>query len=271
MIVISDDVVLSPTLQAQGIDGRNPRIGWHNLVTQSNVTADGSATDHPVSYIGNPATYLYWKGANSDAQTVSVSLSSAKTVNYMALARHNLGTSGAEYVIESSTDGNTWTELTDARVLPNDHSLIHEFEDTFASHFRISIGSGSRAPEIGVMYLGSILRLQRRIYVGHTPITYGRQSKVTTNFSEDGQFLGRIVQSRMYESSVSLQNITPDWYREELDPFFHDAVENPFFIAWRPSQYPTETGYVWLKGDASMSNQRSNGMVTAEFSFQGIR
>jgi hypothetical protein len=164
-----------------------------------------------------------------------------------------------------------WTELTTPRVLPNDNSLIHEFEDTLASFFRLNIASASGIPEIGVMYLGEILRLPRRIYVGHTPLTYGRDSKVTNSFSEDGQFLGRVVQSRMYQSAVSMQNITPAVYRDEIDPFFHEAVASPFFIAWRPSQYPTETGYVWLKGDASMNNQRPNGMVSVDFSFQGLR
>jgi hypothetical protein len=271
VIIVSDAVVLSPGLQAQGIDGRNPRIGWHNLATQSNVFADQEDDDHPVKNIGNQATFLYWKGTSSAAQTVGVGLAGAETVNYLALARHNFGTIAADYTIESSTNGTDWTALTDSRILPNDNSLIHEFEDEFASSFRLNIASASGIPEIGVLYLGRILKLSRTIYVGHTPITYGRRSDVTNNFSEDGQFLGRVVRNRMYESSVSMQNIAPDFYRDEIDPFFHESVEMPFFIAWRPSSYPTETGYVWMKGDPSMANQRPNSMVEIDFQFQGIR
>src|SRR5690554_5730411 len=112
MIVISSAVTLSQELLDAGIDGRNPRIGWHNLVTQNNVSADEEDNGHPASHMGNPATYLYWRGETSGAQTVSVVLNSAQTVNYVALARHNLGTIGAEYVIESSTDGNSWDTIT---------------------------------------------------------------------------------------------------------------------------------------------------------------
>lgn len=271
MIIISDSVVLSTEEQANGIDGRNPRVGWHNLATQNNVFADQEDAAHPASYMGLPATYLYWKGEDTSDQTAGVALSTAKTVNYMALARHNLGTIAAEYVIESSTDGSSWDTITSPQVLANDNSLIQEFADTFASYFRISLSSMDDVPEIGVMYVGSILRLQRRLYVGHTPLVYGRKSKVSTSFSEDGQFLGRIVQSRRYESSISLQNLTPDWYRSYLEPFFHESVASPYFVAWRPSQYPAETGYVWNTSDPSVSNQRSNGMMQAEWSFQGIR
>lgn len=271
MIIISDSIVLSAEEIAQGINGNNPRIGWHNLVTQDNAFADEEDPDHPVQNLGNPATYLYWKSFSSDTQTVGVSLDDADTVNYMALARHNLGSGGIQYTIQSSVDGNTWDDLSVPRVLPNDNALIHEFEDTFASHFRIHLEAGGAIPEIGVLYAGRILRLQRRIYVGHTPLTYGRSSKVNNNFSEDGQFLGRTVQSRMYQSAITQQNITADFYRDSIDPFFHEAIESPFFVAWRPEDYPTETGYVWLTGDPSMSNQRPNGMVNIEFSFQGIR
>jgi hypothetical protein len=271
MIYISDSVVLSSALLAQGITGNNPRIGWHNLVTQNNVFADEEDTDHPVSYMGNPATYLYWRGETTSAQVAGFSLSSAQTVNYIALARHNLGTIGAQIQLESSTDGGNWDPMTDPQILPNDNSLIREFDDTFASHFRVSIGAGSAAPEIGVMYSGEMLRLQRRMYVGHTPLVYGRQSDVSTSFSEEGHFLGRVVRKRMYKSSVSMENITADFYRDEIDPFFHEAVEKPFFIAWRPLSYPSETGYVWLTADPSMSNRRANGMVGIDFQFQGIR
>jgi hypothetical protein len=267
MIVISDSVVTVGT----ETDPRNPRVGWHSLVTPDNVFSDEAEAGHPVSLLGNPATYLYWKGETTSAQTVGVQLSTAATVNYVGLARHNLGSTGAQYIVEASGDGSSWTQLTEPRIPIDDRPLIHEFDDEFASWFRLSITPDADAPEIGVMYFGDILRLQRRIYVGHTPITYGRETTVSTGYSEEGQFLGRVVRRRMYKTSVSMQNITPDWYRSEMDPFFESATERPFFFAWRPSSYPNETGFAWLTRDPSMVNARPNGMVDVEFQMQGIR
>lgn len=270
-IVISDDVVLSAADIASGINGNNPRIGYHNLVTAANVAAETEDPDFPATNLANPATYLKWRADSSTSDvSVGVTLSPANTVNYFAIAGHNLGTIGAEYVFEYF-NGSTWADLTTPAIPANDYAIIHEFPDTFASQFRLRITATGDPPEIAVLYVGSILRLQRRIYVGHTPIVFGRDSTVSSGFSEEGQFLGRVVRRRMYQSSVSMQNLTASWYRTYLDPFFHAAVATPFFWAWRPSTYPTEVGYAWLTSDGAMSNQRSNGMVQMDFKMQGIR
>jgi len=64
--------------------------------------------------------------------------------------------------------------------------------------------------------------------------------------------------------------LTPQWYRDELDPFFAQRPRRPAFWAWRPSSYPAEVGYVWLSGSPQPSNQRSNGMMSVDFTFEGI-
>jgi hypothetical protein len=271
MIVISDDVVLSPEAIASGISGNNPRIGWHNVVTEANIFADTEDADFPAINMANPATYLKWVGEETTSeQSVGVVLSPAQTVNYFAIARHNLGTIGSEYVFEYLS-GSTWIELTTPRVPADDYVIMQEFPDTFASQFRLRMTSNGDAPEIAVLHVGQILRLQRRIYVGHTPLVFGRETTVSTGVSEEGEFLGRVVRRRLYQSTVSMQNLTASWYRTYLDPFFHAATAVPFFWAWRPSGYPNEVGYAWIKGDADMSNQRANGMVQIKFQMQGIR
>ena len=265
-IVISDSVVL-----ALGDDAPNPRIGWHNLVTENNVAADEEDTDYPVENLANPVTYLYWKGTSTDPQSVTVTLSEAQTVNYIGVARHNFGSTGAQYVVESSANGSDWTELHDPRVPANDFALIHEFDDEFAQYFRVTITPGSAAPQIAVLYVGQITRLQRKVYVGHTPFPFGKKTTVSSGFSEDGQFLGRIVRRKTYESAISLSNLTPAWVRSELQPFLDASDERPYFWAWKPATYPLEVGYAWKMGDADVSNALPNGFMTASWRFQGIR
>jgi hypothetical protein len=271
VIVISDDIVLSA--EETGITANNPRIGYHNLVTEANVFADLEDPDFPAVNMANPATYIKWKGEETTSeQAVGMALGAADTVNYFAIARHNLGTIGAEYVFSYSTNGGgTWTALTTPRIPGDDYVIMHEFPDTFASHFKLEMTSNGDAPEIAVLYIGRITRLQRRIYVGHTPFPFGRNTTVSTGVSEEGEFLGRSVRRRMYESAVTMQNITASYYRSVIDPFFHAAASVPFFWAWRPSSYPLEVGYSWLEGDGKITNQRANGMVEIGFSMSGIR
>lgn len=269
--MISDDVVLSAADVASGINANNPRIGWHNLVTAANVSAETEDPDFPATNLANPLTYLKWKAdASTSESVVSVTLSPADTVNYFAIARHNLGTIGAEYVFEYF-NGSVWTALTTPAVPANDYAIIHQFEDTFASQFRLRIEGTGDAPEISVLHLGRITILQRRIYVGHTPFPFGRDTTVSSGFSEEGQYLGRVVRRRMYQSSVSMNNLTAAWVRSTLDPFIEASADQAWFWAWRPGGYPLEVGYAWCTGDVKVTNSRSNGMMSAEWSFQGLR
>jgi hypothetical protein len=269
MIHISSSVVLGPL--GDPVDARNPRIGWHNLVTAENVSADEQADDEPAVNLANPATYLKWRGTTTDEQSVQVTLSSAADVNYFAIAKHNLGSSGATIQFQSSTDGSTWDDVTSAIVLNTNYVVIYEFDTVFAQYFRLLITPGSEPPSIAVLYIGEILILQRRIYVGHTPFPFGRKTTVSNGRSESGEFLGRVLRRQFLESSVDMQNLTPTWYRQYFEPFVESAKTQPFFWSWRPGSYPNECGYAWLTDDVKPQNSRSNGMMSVSFSMQGVR
>ena len=268
MIVISSSVVLTAS---EITDTRNPRIGWKNIVTAGNVSADEESDAEPVVNIANPATYLRWRGETTAEQAVQVTLVAAQDVNYFAIARHNLGTSGATLAFQYSSDGSSWTDAISPLVLSTDNVVIYEFDTVFARLFRLLITPGSEPPSIAVLHIGETLVLQRRIYVGHTPLPYGRKTTVSNGRSESGEFLGRTLRRQFLESSVDLQNLTPAWYRQHMDPFVEAARTRPFFWAWRPAQYPSEVGYAWLTDDVKVSNQRPNGFMQLSFSMQGVR
>lgn len=267
-IVISSALVLSATEEN---DPRNPRIGYHNLITANNIAADEETDDEPAVNIANPSTYLKWRGTTTGDQSITVTLGTAADVNYFAIAKHNLGSTGATVKLQSSDDGSSWTDASDAVEPSTDYALICEFETVFAKYFRLYIEPGDEPPSIAVMYLGEILPLQRTIYVGHSPITLSRSTTVSTGRAEAGQFLGRHLRREFIETSVDLQNLTPTWYRQKFDPFVEHARTKPFFFAWYPTKYPSEVGYAWLKGDIRPTNQRANGMMQVSFSMEAIR
>lgn len=268
-IVISSSVVLADA--SSDTDGRNPRIGWHNLITTANISATQQAEDEPAVNLANPSTYLKWRGTSTATQSVFVTLSQAEEVNYFAIAKHNFGSTGATITFQSSTDATTWTDVTAPRVLSSDNVVIHEFDPVFARYFRLLIQPGTEAPSMAVMYIGEILVLQRRLYVGHTPLTYGRSTTVSNGRSEAGQFLGRHMRREFLESTAEFQNITPTWYRQKFEPFVEHATTKPFFFAWRPSQYPNEVGYAWTTNDIRPSNARANGMMSMSIPMAGVR
>jgi hypothetical protein len=246
----------------------NARIGWQSIVSAATVGASEQAGDHPVLNLKNPATYLFWRGTTSAAHTITVTPAGAPpTIDYLGIARHNLALK--QYTLQSSPDNSVWTTIVSATPADN-RPIIHVFPPVTAPFFRLQIASGSPVSQIAVLYLGRILTLERRLMVGHTPLPFGRSRDVSSGVSESGQYLGRVKRAETLETKVTMQNLTAEHYRDDIDPFFDAAATTPFFWAWRPDRRPGDVGFAWMKGEPSMVNQRNNGMVEIDFQMQGL-
>lgn len=276
-IVISSSVVISDVISGGGIiTADNPLIGYDNIVVSANLTSTTEDPDFPVINLTNPATHLRWKGLVSspeDDEYLTITNNDVEAIDYVAFARHNFFTAqiavSVEFLdIDASPD--SWEELIAPVILPSDGPALFRFPKLAYAAVRLRLQPGSAAPTAAVLYAGELLVLQRRMYVGHTPITMGRAIMPVSNRSVSGNFLGRIVLGRKVSTQVSLQNLTPDWYRTYMAPFVLAAEEIPFFFAWRPSSYPNEIGYAWLSQDAIPKNQRNNGMMQIDFQMEGV-
>jgi hypothetical protein len=278
--VIAQSLVI--TAGVDGINADNPIIGYRTLATAANLSATSEDADFPASNLANPLTHLLWKAEVASPavdQYITVILDTPDDVDYLAVAAHNFGSGLMTVSVEgTATDPADsppgWTELVAEHLLTSDGPIIFRWtaQSLFAVRLRIqpSAAETPLTPQAGVLYTGLLLTLQRRIYVGHTPMPYGRQLQVANLMSVSGAFLGRIVLGRKRRSGISLQNLTPSWYRTYLDPFLVAAQEAPFFFAWRPSTYPQEAGFAWLPDDPDVSNQRSNGMMQVSMQLEGV-
>ena len=279
-VVISSGAVLTPGVD--GLDNNSPLVGYHNVVTESNVTATTEDPDFPAANLANPSTHLRWRsgaGSPSTEEYITVDLAGEDSpdIDYVAIARHNFGSSQAVISVEGATEEGSpesWVELVSERLLPDDGPALFKFTKQSLFGLRLRIQESQAAtpatPYLGVIYVGALLYLQRRIYVGHTPQKYGRKIQVANQMSWDGEFLGRIVLSRRTATTVEVKNLTPDWYRSYMDPFIAAAQEKPFFFAWRPGDYPYEVGYAWVVNDPQPSNQLPNGMMQISLDVEGI-
>jgi hypothetical protein len=268
-LILSRGLALAP-VAATGINGDNPLIGWRNLVTVANVSADGEDDAFPVSNVANPSTALRWVGAAASEQHLTVAIPDGEDFDYVGVARHNFGSARIPVSIEILPEGEvTWTEVVGDHLFADDTPLIFRLEAQVGGSVRIRMQAGEAAPSVAVMFVGRLLVVQRRIYVGHTPIHMGRTRTVVNGRSEGGAYLGSIVTGEQLSSSAEFRNLTPNWFRTYMLPFTTNGKGTPFFFAWRPASYPRETGYVWLTGDPVPVNQRSNGMMSVGLDYDG--
>lgn len=259
-IFISENLVLTQS----ALSDNAGVIGYMNYATPSTLSATSQTVANPASNMTNPATAFRWEASSTATQTITIQ-TNGREIDYIGLARHNLNQAGL--TVEVKYDGQT---VIPAAPISSIQALLFLTTIATPTTVQIIIAGATVAPTIAVLYIGKSLRLQRNIYVGHSPITYSRDRVTVNGVSENGQYLGELVVRETNSTQVQLQNLTPDWYRANLDPFFALSPRIPCFWAWRPSAYSDEVGYCWVEGKPSMSNQLSNGMVQCSWSFKGI-
>lgn len=258
--VISSNLVLS----SQVLRTNAGLVCFENIVNFDTVSATSSTLENPITNVANPATAYSWEATSAATQTITIQ-ADGREIDYIGIARHNLNQPGLTMAIKYNG-----IIVSAAQPVSSSQAILFLLNPASPTTIELVITSATTAPRIAVLYIGKALKLERNIYVGHTPITYGRARKAINGVSENGQYLGEIVVSQSNSTGVKLENLTPEFYRNELDPFFAAVPRVPCFWAWRPDSFPTEVGYAWVEGESMMSNQRSNGMVECSWTFRGI-
>ena len=262
-LVISSNMVLGTFVDIE-IDPNTPRLCWRNRVTTDNVSATSAeGRNHPATNLANPSTAFTWKATSDADQTITVNTGGAQ-VDYLGFARHNLSTDA-----EIRVQFNGITNL-DWKQVPDDQSILALLNAGEPAEVTLDIRNNPDPPKIAVLYVGLSMPIQRNIYVGHTPITYGTRLEKIGGISESGQYLGELITRETRRSQISFQNLTPDWYRENMADYLKQRPRPPFFWAWRPQKYPDEVGFVWVRGNPEPSNQRANGMMSVDLDIEGI-
>jgi hypothetical protein len=193
----------------------------------------------------------------------------------VGVAGHNWGTLGIPVSVEIQTANSPsdWAEVISPQTIFDDSPIIFRFtpQSTVSVRIKLAVTDTSSLPEAAVVYVGSLLVLERSINLNkHTPITYGRRSNIITGMSESGNFLGRIVLGEYRQSKAEFEWFTPTFYRASIDAFIDAAQEIPFFWAWSPDEYPHETGYVWLINDAEMEVDPVTRRVALTLEMRGV-
>jgi hypothetical protein len=247
-LVISRNFVLTDSTPEFPVTLDHPVIGWHNVVTSTNIVADTAGANYPASNLANPMTHLQWHASDTTEQYLTVTTDYVDDIDYLAVARHNFGSAQIPVSVEGFIGG-VWTEIVEERLLADDSPALFRFTAQSLSQVRLRLQAGGAVARAAVVYVGKLLTLERRIYVGHTPLPHARKTEIQNGRSESGNFLGRIQLGAWRETTIPLSLLSPAWYRAYGDEFLAVASTTPFFFGWRPETYPYEIGYCWTIDD----------------------
>lgn len=249
----------------------NPVIGYVNKITEAGLSTSTEDALFPAINMANTNTWQLWHSASTTTEFVTFTSFGGATIDYIGFARHNWGTLGAQVTIYGATDGVPTYVPISQHTITDDGPLIFRIPPAVYTHLQLILTtSGSSVFQAAVAFAGNLLTIPRNVYVGHTPLSYGREYTQVTGQSEGGHFLGRVVVGETLSTSMELKHLKPDWYRSTFDPFAKASATTPFFVAWRPNDYPAETGFAWLTGTPKPSNMLPNGMMEVTLSMSGV-
>lgn len=214
------------------------------------ITGTGTNPD----YAANDYTSQRWQLAPG-ANNWLISTAANVTVDTLFIAAHNL--TGKTITVQTAAAvGGPYTTR-DTSVITDTSTICVMFNNAGTPYtvreVKILVDEGSNVA-IGIIRLGVALQMPIPLYGGHKPLNLNRVTEAQQNFSETGQWLGRIVKRRAVVSTYDWDYITAAWYTANFEPFAQTLPLNPFCIAGNPSKMAEDVGYVWTSQDVQPAN-----------------
>jgi hypothetical protein len=271
MIVISNSLALSPTADNPL---NTPVFGWESLVIPASITATSSLSGFPATNVANHSTNLRWvadPGSPAADQYLTVEIVEVDPVDYLAVAVHNFGSDSIPVSVEGTVGGSPeWFELVAPRMLANGDPVIFRWTPQSLTGVRLRMQPGDADPYVAVLYVGKLLVCERGTHQDYVPINLAKGTTSPIGVSESGHFLGKVVISQGRASPFALKMLRSVWYRENMQPMVDAAKSSPLFFAWKPTEFPSDVGFVFITNDPQPTRHFDTGTIAIDFQMTGV-
>lgn len=220
------------------------RVGYKSLITTVSLAAAAVALI--------PNTFERWTSASGTMES-TFQLSSITSADFVAIGAHNLGSAGSTIVVSTApTVAGTFT-VVDSLTPKNNNAIMLVFDARTVADVKITITGGTDR-EVGFVSAGKALVMPRPIYGQHNPTILRASTEFQQNKSETGQWLGRNVIRKGLVGDFAWKHLEPEFIRAEFMPFVEVAKTTPFFISWRPLDYPLDVIFCHTDDDILPEN-----------------
>lgn len=239
----------------------HPRVCYQRRGA-ANATGSTEASGYAAINAGDVRVDSAWRPTSLPANW-SVIFNSPRTVGYVGIAAHDLGTQNADISIQTTSDaGSTWDTVAGlGNLAPSDDSaILCLIEPSTFDGYRVLINSADSEPTIASIGAGSVLEWPRKSVWTGTPITEGDRITFANNLTATGVWVGRTRVSDGLEFQVEINNLSEAFRSGDFKAFkdYANGEDAAFFIAPRPGDYPDEVAYAWSSETVMMSRDRPN-------------
>ena len=195
-------------------------------------------------------TFTFWQAGEPGYKDIAVDCGAAKSADTLGIIGHNLGTVQADISVESSDDGDTWTEALEPFTPTSDIAILKVFPSVAARYWRVVIDPAlDTLPYIAVLVLGSRLTFPVPMDAPFKPIEEGMESG--SKRSKAGHLLAHYVKYKPYSISPRFSYLDRNWLESVFLPFWLNYASDlhPFFWGWDLGSYPDDVRFVRFKAE----------------------
>jgi len=226
----------------------NPLILFDNRFADAVPAASATASGYDVRHIADGRPYTFWQGDGPGTFYLSVNCGAAKAADALGIVGHNLGTAGATISVESSGNGQDWTERLAGFSPSDDLAILKTFPQASDLHWRLKIVTTAAAPRLGVVMLGVGLQFPFPPDTPYTPFTEDVEAE--TELSQAGHALGTVIRYRPVRVTARFSHLARNWVFGDFQAFWetHAAERRYFFWAWDLDEFPADVFYLRHRG-----------------------
>ena len=243
------------------------RLAYDSAVERATVTATSAAPLRPANNLKTRDTYQTWR-ATAPEPVVTVLFAAPELINYVGIARHNMGSLGITALVEIETAGDGWLEVA---VLQPDHDgpVMVPIAEVLAVNLRVSF-YGYEIPTLAVLMAGKAVIMPRPLRATMQPVFGSRDTTVTPQISELGQLLGSVVVRNGVNVSPTWNNLTRDFYNDTLRLLAREMPGRAVMLMWQPLEHPDEVVFGMVSGDVTIAHIPRSARYTFGFSLSGV-
>jgi len=239
------------------------RILHNNLLTGSAATSSGGVNP---SYTLLPNTFERF--TFTETQTITYVLPVNVSIDTVCLGAHNLGDKYSVLASYKATTGGTLVSFGATTPTTDTAIMLHSATTVSVKELIITF-TGTVDGYVGVVSAGISMQMPRPFFSGHSPLPLSAVTEYSNSTTETGQWVGREIKSRGFETSVSWDNLPSDFVRGDFFAFMQNAKSLPFFFAWNLLLYPNDVGYVSVNEDIKPSLSGRRTYMSVGFDLQG--
>lgn len=269
-------VVIETGFSGDVYDMTHGRVCW-DWTTNGTITATSAAAGFAAANALPPRTDKAWRPSGSGSQVWTQTFTAARTVSFVGIAKHDLGTQTATVNVQYSDDaGATWTSFPGTNYSPTtDAPILFLLDPISVDAVRLQFTSATAPPTISVIAVGETDEWPQRFEWIGQPITEGDRIGFENQTTITGNWIGRTKVDDGLSFDLTMNHASEAWRAGAFADFkAHANGEGAtFFVAARPDDYPNEVAYAWLTDTARAERGIANKAISTSvtLSCQGLR